>query len=203
MPILSWILLRGKCRTCHSPIPLRYPLFETIGGCLWAATYLHVADWPQRAVMALFWIFLLILVETDILYMRVPNLLTYPGVVIFFILTIVSGIQSSQTVLLGLAVNVGLLFLLSVASGGKMGMGDVKLYAVIGVVLGPWAGVLSLVLAAFSGSIVGLFLRAFGFLKRRQYMPFVPHIAVGVIVSVFWGSQLLSWYLRLVLYHGY
>ncbi|QQE77011.1 A24 family peptidase [Alicyclobacillus sp. SO9] len=203
IPIVSWLGLRGKCRSCSTPISIRHPAFELLGGCLWVATYLYVPGWPQRAVFAVFWLFLLVLVETDILYMKVPNVLTYPGVLIFFILTVLTGIQSVKMALIGFVVNFGLLFFLSIGTRGKMGMGDAKLYGVIGVVLGPWAGLLSLVVAAFSGSVVGLTLRAFKLLKKRQYVPFVPHIAIGVIVSVFFGSQLLNWYIQLVLYRGY
>lgn len=201
LPIVSWLLTRGKCRYCARPLSIRYPLFEAIGGGLWAATYGYTDNWPQFVGYVLFWTFLLIVVQTDLLYKRVPNRLTFPGAAFFLVLSVCTGIQTPLGALLGAAVNVGVLFLLIVVSRGKMGAGDMKLYASIGAVLGPWLGLTSLVLASFSGSIVGIGLRLAGLIKKREYIAFVPHITVGVIISVFWGHELLKWYLNLSASH--
>jgi prepilin signal peptidase PulO-like enzyme (type II secretory pathway) len=199
LPVVNWMWLLGRCRHCRTPIPLRYPLFELVAGALFAVTYLSVAPWPQRMAWMAFWVFLLVLVQTDLLYMRVPNLLTLSGVFVFVFLSALTGVQTAWMSLLGGVVSSGMLMIISLLSGGRMGLGDVKLYGSIGAMLGPWLGLESLCLAALSGTVIGLLLRLAGHLQKREYMAFVPHIAIGVVLATFYGQGILQWYITRIL----
>jgi len=199
IPVVGWLLNRGRCRTCGVRVSSRYPLFEMIGGSLWAATYLHLQDWTVVAWMV-FWLFLVIVIQTDLLYMRVPDKLSLPGALVFLVLSILLKVQAPLMAVLGMVVNALLLLILALISRGKMGMGDVKLYASIGAMLGPYVGVLSLLLAAFAASIVGFGMQASGLVKRGQYIPFVPYIAIGTVVAAYWGTDIVNWYLHMALH---
>ena len=119
-----------------------------------------------------------------------------------FVLSVLSGVQSAVHAVLGMIVCSGVLLLVRVLSGGKMGLGDVKLYLSIGAMLGPWYGLLSFVLACTFGCVVGLFMRVLGLLQKGDLIPFVPYISMGVIVTVFAGHEFVSWYMQWVLGFG-
>lgn len=199
VPVLSWLALGGQCRNCRLPIALRYPLLELATASLFAATYLWTPNWGERCAWWFFWLLLMAVVGTDLTSMRVPNVLSLPGAVLAFLFSVLSGVQTWSHGILGGATCFITMLAIHLLSGGKMGMGDVKLYLAIGVMLGPLLGLESLVLASFVGAMIGGLMRWTGLLGRRQYMPFVPYIAVGVVLVVFFGYAINTWYLQQVL----
>jgi prepilin signal peptidase PulO-like enzyme (type II secretory pathway) len=199
IPMLSWLALGGKCRTCGQPISVRYPLLEAATACLYGATFLAIPAWPARLGWMVFWLLLMAAVCTDIYAMKVPNALTMSGAVIMFVVSVCTGLQSWMGATIGLTVCFVLLLMIHLLSGGHMGLGDVKLYLSIGAALGAVHGIESLVFASFYGTVMGLALRTLGWLQRRQYIPFVPFIAMGVVTAVFWGQGINDWYLHAVL----
>jgi len=199
VPVLSWVLLGGRCRACGTLIALRYPTVELIGGSLFAATWLQVHEVPQAFVWGVFWTLLLMVTVSDITSMRVPNPFSYSGAIVVVILVVAVDIHSLTSTLLGAGTALGVLLLLYFVSGGRLGMGDVKLYISIGAMLGAGGALGSLFVASLSGSVVGLALRAAGLQQRRAHMPFVPHILVGVVVSVYFGAPLMHWYVATAL----
>lgn len=147
-----------------------------------------------RIVWCLFWLFLIVAVIADVRYLRIPNWLTLPGAIVFIVLSALCQVQPFENVMVGVGVSSGLVFALVIASGGRMGMGDVKLYLTVGAMLGPALGVLSFLMAAFAGSILGTVLSLSGRLKPGQPMPFGPSILCGVVGAVYLGPFILSWY---------
>ena len=195
IPVLSWLVLRGRCRHCKVPIPGRYPLLEMTTAGLFAATVLAFPDWKLRIAYALLWTLLGAVLGTDMTSMRVPNVISYPAALLMPIVSIVSGAETWQRALGGAAVSFTVLFAIHLISGGNMGMGDAKLYWSIGAMLGALYAMESLVFASMVGALIGGLLRITGVLKKREYIPFVPYIMVGVVIAVFFGHPLTHWYL--------
>lgn len=199
VPVLSWLMLKGRCRTCQNPISLRYPLLELASASLFGATYLAVPGWSGRFAWWIFWLLLMMVVGTDLTSMRVPNVLSIPGAFVTCGLSIICGVHSWQQTVIGALLCFFTMLAIHLLSGGKMGMGDVKLFLSIGGMLGPVAGLEALVLASFAGAIIGGTMRLVGLLGRRQYMPFVPYIAVGVILMAYFARDLNTWYVTHIL----
>ncbi|GGJ09491.1 type 4 prepilin-like proteins leader peptide-processing enzyme [Alicyclobacillus cellulosilyticus] len=199
IPVLSWLGLRGRCRTCHAGIPVRYPLLELAGGVLFATSATVSATGYMMLAWWAFWLLLLCVTACDLVAMRVPDVLSLPGALIMVGLAAATGIQPWRGALAGAVGCAGVLWGIHWLSRGRMGMGDVKLYLSIGGMLGFWGGVLSLVFASFYGTVIGLGLRLTGRLKPRQPIPFVPFITAGVATAAWWGKALIHWYVHVAL----
>lgn len=198
VPVLSWLMLRGRCYYCHRPIAVRYPVLELLTAGLFLFTAYHTTYLPARIAWWVFWMLLVASVGTDVTSMRVPDVLTYPGAVIVLLMTGMAGILPWGTSILGAFVCFLLLVFIHIISRGNMGLGDAKLYFSIGAIFGPALGVESLIFASASGALIGLSMRALGKLQPRQKIPFVPHIATGVILTAVFGHTWLQAYLRLL-----
>ncbi|WDL96987.1 prepilin peptidase [Alicyclobacillus sp. ALC3] len=199
VPLLSWLFLRGRCRTCGAVIPMRYAVIELCTATLFALTTVTVPFGLKWLAWGVFWALLTTVVATDLTAMRVPNVLSLGGAVVVTALVGLSGIHPWWSGLLGALEAAGVLLLLQLVSRGGMGMGDVKLYLSVGAMLGFLPGLESLIVASLFGSVVGLSMRAVGWLRAREHVPFVPYIAIGVVVVVFFGHTMSSWYLSHVL----
>ncbi|MCL6636820.1 MAG: prepilin peptidase [Alicyclobacillus sp.] len=193
VPVLAWVYLRGRCRTCRAAIPVRYPTLELACGC-WYAVTLSLAAPGAWAAWAVLWWLLAAACATDLTSMRVPNWLTLPGAGLTVILAGAGGLPWLAHVLVGAGVCWAVLVVLHVLSRGQMGLGDAKLYLAVGALLGPWRGLESLVWAAFCGTVIGLIWRAGGRLQRRQPLPFVPFIAMGITLTAVFGDTVWHWY---------
>lgn len=142
---------------------------------------------------------LILSVLTDIREKLILDVITLPSIVVLVIVRIFIGEEPFLTYLTGGVVGFGLLLLLAVVSKGGMGGGDIKLYAAIGVVLGPALTVMSLVLASFVGAVVGILLIAFKIVKRREPIAFGPSIMIGTLVAYLYGEDIWTWYSSLLL----
>ncbi|HEV8565241.1 MAG TPA: prepilin peptidase [Actinomycetota bacterium] len=203
IPVISWLLLRGRCRSCGHPISRVYPLTElTTAGLVVAAVLRFDRPWEGALVAGLLSL-MPALAIIDIRHRILPNKLTHPALVIFPIAVVVAwifdgGVDPVRALIGGLAYG-GALFIVALVSGG-MGMGDVKLAAVIGIVFGAVG--LRYVAVAASGAIlfggvaavISLILGA----DRKSMIPFGPWIAAGAVVAGFWGDRLASAYLSRV-----
>ncbi|KRW92346.1 hypothetical protein SD51_04370 [Alicyclobacillus tengchongensis] len=198
LPVLSWLVLRGRCRKCRMPIAVRYPLLELLTGVLFASAWWQGHTIAQVVVWAVFWMYIMMAVGTDLAAMIVPNVLSLPAAVVFLCASVLTHIQPWPNAAIGLVVGFAMVFLVHLLSGGRMGLGDAKLYLAVGAMLGPWLSLLSFVLACIFGSLIGFGLRLYGRLKVGQFVPFVPFIALGVMTAVWYGQALLHLYMRLV-----
>ncbi|WP_153721335.1 prepilin peptidase [Sporosarcina cascadiensis] len=198
VPVFSFVFLKGKCRGCGEKISAIYPLMELITGVLFAAAYLHFGFQLELAIALLFISMLVILTVSDLKYMLIPNKILLPFGVAIFILRIFSPLTPWWDSLLGAAVGFGVLLLIAIVSNGGMGGGDIKLFLVIGLVLGTIQTLFTLFLASLIGAIVGII-----FLKRTKQgrktpVPFGPSIAVAALIAYFYGAQLVGWYTDLL-----
>ena len=199
IPLLSYLFLAGHCRACRAPISLRYPLVELSNAVGYALILWQFGPTAQAVVYALLFSTLLVVTGIDLSHQIIPDRITLPGIVL--------GVLCAATLLptglvdsvLGILIGGGLLWGLAWASPyvfGKEGMGggDIKLVAMVGAFLGWRQVLLTIMLGAIVGSVVGITLLGTGVLKREQYIPFGPFLALGAILSLFFHQELLEWY---------
>jgi leader peptidase (prepilin peptidase)/N-methyltransferase len=195
IPIISFIAFKGRCRTCQTRISLLYPLMELMTGALFVLAVMKIGlSW--ELLMALSLISLLIIITvSDLIYKLILNnvLLLF---LIFFILLRHTLVPLDPWWDASVAAITGflLLFLLAVLSKGGMGGGDIKLYGVLGFVLGLSNVFLSLLIASVIGTLVGLMGMIMKKWDRTTAVPFGPFIAIGSITAYFFGEELITFY---------
>jgi len=199
IPLVSWLVLRGRCRTCHTPISPAYPITEALTGLVFLAAFDLYALTPLLAVRLLFACAMIVLFVIDLQHRILPNVITVPGVVVGFAasLWLPPGWLSSS---LGLLLGGGSLFLIGevyyrTRGVEGMGMGDVKMLAMIGAFLGWPLMVLTLILASFSGAVFGVAMIASGRGGAQAALPFGTFLAVGALVAAVTGQPIVDWYL--------
>lgn len=204
VPVLSWLLLRGRCRTCDEPISVRYPMVELATGALFVTAALRFgADWVLPAYL-LFFAALLAVSLIDLELHIVPNRIVYPtlfgAVPLLGIAALIDGDwRSLGTALLGAVVAGAGLLVIHLVSPRGMGFGDVRLAVLLGLFLG-WINVahvaLGLFLGFFVGAVGGVVLIALRMKKRRDHVPFAPFLSLGALIAVLAGNPILDWYIR-------
>jgi leader peptidase (prepilin peptidase)/N-methyltransferase len=195
IPVLSYVLLRGRCRACHAHIPVRYPLVELVTGLLVAGCALRFGLTAYAVMAAVFCILLVAISAIDIEHRIVPNRIVVPAAAAALVAQLVR--EPSVEWPAG-ALGAGLfLFVAALAYPRGMGMGDVKLALFLGAFLGRdvAVGLMAGLLAALVPSVVLLALK--GSAARKMAIPFAPFLAFGALVALFAGDGLLTWYLGL------
>jgi leader peptidase (prepilin peptidase)/N-methyltransferase len=202
LPVLSYVVLGGRCRSCQASISIRYPLVEIATAVLFViAGFFFAPDLPLLTVRLIFTAALVVLFGTDLETQRLPNVITLPGIGLGIIASawLPPGLLSS---VIGAALGAGIL--LAVRWGWKaatgtdgMGLGDVKMLAMIGAVLG-WRQVWAvLFLASLGGAVVGAVLASVGGRSLQSRLPFGTFLAVAAYVASLVGEDLVDWYLGL------
>lgn len=203
VPVVSWLLLRGRCRDCGARISPRYPLVELLTGVLFGVmAWEFGATWELPAYLYLVAVGVA-LAFIDLDTRRLPNALTLPSYVVGLVLLAVPAVLDSRPddlvrAVLGAVALFGFYFLLALIYPAGMGFGDVKLAGVLGLYLGflGWDAVIVGGFAGFLiGAVVGVGLMVAGRARRRTAVPFGPSMLAGTLVGVLWGSVLGSWYL--------
>jgi leader peptidase (prepilin peptidase) / N-methyltransferase len=196
VPVLSWLVLRGRCRSCHRAISARYPIVEAVTAALLVAVVLtEGAD--SDAWLGLAFVVLLVPVTLiDLDHRIIPNTLMLIGTVVSVALVLLTDPGALTEHLIAAGAAGGFLLVAAIARPGGMGMGDVKLAAVMGLFLGR--NVAPAMLAAFLvGSVIGGAIMARKGVKagRKTAIPFGPWLAVGGLVGLFFGDAIVEWYL--------
>jgi leader peptidase (prepilin peptidase) / N-methyltransferase len=197
LPVLSWLMLRGRCRNCDAKIPVRYPLIEALTACLFVAVALKADSfgelWPGLVLVSV----LVLVAAIDIEHRIVPNRILAPAALTALLLWLLADPDRVLENLIAGAAAGGFLLVAALAYPGGMGMGDVKLAAVMGFFLGR--AVAPALLVGFAlGVVVGVgIMAARGLAARKQAIPFAPYLAVGGIVGQLFGGDLVNWYLDL------
>jgi leader peptidase (prepilin peptidase)/N-methyltransferase len=202
IPIVSYIIQGAKCRGCHSKISPIYPIMELLTGILFVTAPL-IVGWTGELLVSLSLISLfIIIVVSDIHYMIIPDkiLIWFTG--IFLLERIIWPLTPWWDSLLGALSGFILLLIIAFVSNGGMGGGDVKLYALLGLVLGFKLVLLSFFLSTLYGAVLGGLTLLFKIVKRRQPIPFGPYIAAGTLSAYYWGSEIIDLYIRF-LNHGF
>ncbi|WP_438298193.1 prepilin peptidase [Sporosarcina sp. FA15] len=194
VPVFSYIFLKGKCRRCGSKISPIYPFMEFVTGVLFALSFYMLGFSSELVVAILFMSLLVIITVSDIAYMLIPNKVLLPFAIVLIGLRLIIPLEPWWDSFLGAIVGFGVLYLIAVVSKGGMGGGDIKLFFVIGLVLGTTNTLVTLFLAAFIGSIVGLIVLKRTGQGRKTPIPFGPSIAVAAVISYFWGADFVAWY---------
>ncbi len=196
VPVVSWLLLRGRARCCGAPISARYPLTELVTGALFAVTALVFHDEPGELALGLVFVSMLVAVTlTDLERRIIPNRVLLTGATLAVAIVAVSDPGSLPERAIAAAAAGGLLFATALAYPRGMGLGDVKLAATMGLFLGRDVAPAILV-ALLAGSLVGLATIArHGAAARKQAIPFGPFLALGGVVALFVGDELVDWYL--------
>jgi len=204
IPVLSWVLLRGRCRHCRAPISVRYPLVELLTGLLFALTVLRIPneqDWI--AYLPLAWV-LVVLAFIDLEHKILPNRIVIPSIgSMAALLGVAAWLGPSELSDWGRALAAGAVsflafFVLALISPRGMGMGDVKLAAVLGMALGyfSWPDVfVGFFLAFAAGAVGGIALIVAKRGGLRSEVPFGPWLALGTMIGVLWGGPLVKLWL--------
>jgi leader peptidase (prepilin peptidase)/N-methyltransferase len=198
IPVLSYLLLKGRCRDCKERFSPRYPFVELSSGVLYLLLWRKFGLTIPFAVSALFTSGLLIITFIDLDHKIIPNIITLPGLAIGLGLSVWGLLITPLASVLGLLVGGSLFYLIAVVSRGGMGGGDIKLIAMIGAFLG-WQGALFTIFSgALLGSLVGMILMLLGKKGRKDKVPFGPFLSCGAILFMLSGDDLIQWYLNLL-----
>jgi len=199
IPIVSYLALRARCRTCKAPISLRYPLIEALTSALFVFAWWSYGPGPLLASRVVFGCALIVLFAIDLEHHLLPNVITLPGIVVGFAFSFITepGWVAS---LIGILAGGGSLYLIAVTyflvrHEEGLGMGDPKMLAMIGAFLGWKLTLLTLVMASLIGSIVGVGLIAGGRGTMKYALPFGCFLAVGSAAAATVGPAILDWYL--------
>jgi leader peptidase (prepilin peptidase) / N-methyltransferase len=201
IPLLSYMILRGRCRNCRVVISPRYPIVELLTGMFALALWLRFGTHPHTAVYFAFIAALLTITFIDIDHRIIPDGISLPGIPIGFILSFFLPQVGWLDSLLGIALGGGSLFLVAwtyqVFTGKEgMGGGDIKLLGMIGAFIG-WQGVLfTIMISSFIGTAVGVALMLHARKGMKMAIPFGPFLSIGAILYVFFGPEWIAWYLN-------
>jgi leader peptidase (prepilin peptidase)/N-methyltransferase len=197
IPVLSWLLLRGHCRSCGEPISVRYPLVELITGVLCVGAVLGGGGSARVALGIALFVLVVPIALIDLDTRLIPNKLTLPGAVLALALGLALDPGGEPGRLIAAAAAGGFLLIAALAYPGGMGMGDVKLAAVMGLFLGS-AVAPALLIALVGGTLVGaaIIARKGARAGRKTAVPFGPFLALGAIVAVFAGHPLVDVYVN-------
>ena len=198
-PVLSWVLLRGRCRDCRAPISPRYPLVELLNAILWVAVFFRAPGWADFASGAFLCSACIALLAIDAEFRILPDRITLTGIVVGIALSFFSQTRTPLSAFGGAALGAGGLWLLAflwekIRKVEAMGLGDVKMLGMIGALLGVSGVVLSVLLASVAGSLVGLAMVAARRGSLQTALPFGVFLALGAVASLFWGPELIAFY---------
>jgi leader peptidase (prepilin peptidase)/N-methyltransferase len=195
VPLLSFLVLRGRCRRCGASIAWRYPVIEGVTAALFGLAAWRFGARPEALLPAWFFLATLVAVTAiDLEHQLIPDRITLPGIAVGFLASLANPSVSWLASLLGIALGGGLIFVIIVVSRGGMGGGDMKLCAMMGAFLGPKLALLAIFSGVVAGGMVAAILLASGLRGRKDPIPFGPFLALGGVVALFSGEDIVRWY---------
>lgn len=203
IPLVSFIILKGRCRKCEAPISLRYPLVEFLMGLFSLILLLRFGISTLYLIYLAFFAFLTLVSFIDLPLRIIPDVISLPGIIIGLIISFLHPQMSVKDSLMGVLLGGGSLYAVAsiyhiITKREGMGGGDVKLLAMIGAFIG-WKGVLFTILcSSFIGTLVGVTLMLVFSADSKYAVPFGPFLSLGAVIYVLWGEVLITWYLGLL-----
>ncbi|MGO4888577.1 prepilin peptidase [Anaerobacillus sp. MEB173] len=198
IPVLSYILQGGKCRGCRISISIKYPFFELLTAVLFVFSF-YIIGFGKDLILALCLVSLLVIISiSDFHRMLIPNKILLFFFLLFIPIQFIVPHQPWWDGIVGFFVGGILLFLIALASRGGMGGGDIKLFALLGFILGIKGVLLAFFFSTLFGAVFGSMLMLVGKVKRGKPMPFGPYIALGTLTAYYYGEQLWNWYIQLI-----
>jgi len=201
IPLFSYLRLRGRCRYCQATIPRRIFWVELATGLIFALLCWHYGLSAQLGVMAFYACLFIIIFVIDLEQGLILNKVVYPGMVVALLLALVPEPGFSQLAAMRVAnaaigggIGFVIFLVIAIVSRGGMGWGDVKLAALIGLATGFPLVFVAIIMGAILGGIVAVALMIAKKRKRRETVPFGPFLALAAMVTLLWGSNILSWY---------
>lgn len=221
IPILSWLFLRGKCAYCGKKISAHYLMLELFTGLLFLGTFLewnfietiptlvdpeffnYAVNWKIFQIFVFFLIeftFLLVIFFYDLMHKEIPDRFSLPAIAIAIAGGLILKIITPLAMLLGGA-TLFVFFLLQflISKGTWIGGGDLRLGALMGIILGLNKGLLALIVAYLLGALISIYLLARKKVKGKSQIAFGPFLVIGTLVAIFWGDRILNWYLNTLL----
>ncbi len=204
IPIASWVVLRGRCRKCRAPISIRYPIIEAITAAMFAGGWWHYGPTPLLVSRLVFGCLLIVLFAIDLEHQLLPNVITLPGIAAGFLFSSITGEPGWKASLIGSVVGGGVLFGVAEAyyrirHEEGLGMGDVKMLAMVGAFLGWQLTLLTLIMASLCGSLIGVGLIVTRRGSLKYALPFGTFLALGAAAAATIGPAVLDWYIGLLL----
>ncbi|MGD9765807.1 MAG: A24 family peptidase [Candidatus Binatia bacterium] len=200
IPILSYIVLARRCRSCGTRIAWRYPFVEILAGIAAVAVVYTFGPTAYALLMFAFLAALIAITFIDLDHQIIPDAITLPGMFVGFAASLLFGAPSWSASLAGILLGGGILWVVAAVyewlTGREgMGGGDIKLLAMIGAFLGWKAILVTLLLASLLGTVVGVLVMAVRGRDTKMAIPFGPFLAIGATCALFWGDALIQWYL--------
>lgn len=202
IPVASYLVLRGRCRSCRAPISIRYPIVEALTAAIFLLHWMVFGPTPLLAVRLLFACALIVLFAIDLDHQILPDVITLPGIVVGFVCSVFLPPGPLMS-LAGIALGGGLLWAIAEAwfrlrKVEAMGFGDVKMLAMVGAFLGIKLVVFTFVVSSMIGGLVGVLLIATRRADMATKVPFGTMLAVAALIASLYGEPLLTWYLRVL-----
>jgi len=199
VPLLGFLLLGGRCRSCRSRISWRYPLVETLTASLFLLTVFRFGLNLRTVLLLAFICGLIVVTFVDLDYQIIPHAVTLPGIPLGLIGSVVTRDPSPRDAAAGMLIGAGLVYLVAVYAEvafqrESMGGGDVTLLGMIGAFLGWRLALLSFFLAIVAGAACSLALVGARVLSRKDRIPFGPFLALGAVMALFVGDRVIDWY---------
>jgi leader peptidase (prepilin peptidase)/N-methyltransferase len=215
IPILSWLMLRGKCGFCKAKISARYPLVEFITACMSVLSFQSFGMTPTGGVIFVFCAALIVISFIDYDYYIIPNIISLPGTVIAILLVAINqwtGVFHApiapglKDCFYGILAGAGFLLFISevylrLRKKEGLGMGDVKLLAMTGALFGMEGSLYTIFIGSLLGSVLGILLILVSGRKMSQQLPFGPYLAMGTLVYIFVGSEGVLRLFQMILPH--
>jgi leader peptidase (prepilin peptidase) / N-methyltransferase len=202
IPLISYILLLGKCRHCKKPISIQYPVVE--GTTALCSLFLIMKFGPSLGYLFYFALVAALIVITviDLYHQIIPDVISLPGIGVGLIASLILPQNTFLNSLIGVLLGGGSLFIVGTLyqwffKREGMGGGDVKLLAMIGAFLGWKAVILTILLSSLIGSITGIIIMVLKGKDFKYAIPFGPFLSLGAVISLFYGESLINWYLYL------
>ena len=201
VPVFSYAFLKGKCRYCGTQITIRIPIVEASTALAFGLLFLKFPHSPEILALTIFYFCLLLVITAiDFEHQLILNRLVYPAAPIATALSIWLSrpgiVPDIEHAAIGCAIGLMLFLLIVILSRGGMGLGDVKMAALMGIILGYPNVLVAIFLAIVAGGIIAIVLLAAHKKGRKQGIPFGPFLALGTMLALLWGSSIWGWYTR-------